>query len=201
MSAQDRRIIDLLRATRAVVLHPADHDRETLEGQLRRIGCEVHSAWPPPSELPLGADVVFLLVDPPGETNLPWMISESGPTIVAIIEYENPTVLHALIDSNAHGVVVKPLRPFGILSSLVLARSLHGYSRRIEKKVKKLEETMKARRDVEKAVKILADLRGVPEAQAYEIIRAQATRKRVSMSQVATALIGAQDVLKDSASD
>ena len=92
--------------------------------------------------------------------------------------YENPTVLRRLLDSTAHGVINKPIRSFGILSSLVLARSLHGYTRRLEGKVQKLEETLKARRDVDKAVKILVTLKKIGEAEAYELIRAQATQKR-----------------------
>ena len=91
---------------------------------------------------------------------------------MAIVDYENPTVLKRLLDSNAHGVVNKPIRSFGILSSLVLARSLHGYTRRLEGKVQKLEETLKARRDVDKAVKILVALKKIGEAEAYELIRA-----------------------------
>ena len=109
----------------------------------------------------------------------------SGPTFVAIVDYENPTVLRRLLDSNAHGVINKPIRSFGILSSLVLARSLRGYTRRLEGKVQKLEETLKARRDVDKAVKILVALKKIGEVEAYELIRAQATQKRLSMAQIA----------------
>jgi two-component system, response regulator PdtaR len=77
----------------------------------------------------------------------------------------------------------------------VLARSMRGYTRRLESKVQKLEETLKARRDVDKAVKILVTLKRVSEAEAYELIRSQATQKRLSMAEVATTIIGAQDVM------
>jgi AmiR/NasT family two-component response regulator len=78
---------------------------------------------------------------------------------------------------------------------MVLARSLHGYTRRLEGKVEKLEETLKARRDVDKAVKILVMLKQIGETEAYELIRQQATQKRLSMAQIATTIIGAQEVL------
>ena len=54
---------------------------------------------------------------------------------------------------------------------------------------------MKARRDVDKAVKILVTLKKISEAEAYELIRSQATQKRLSMAQIATTIIGAQDVM------
>jgi len=44
-------------------------------------------------------------------------------------------------------------------------RSVHGYTRRLEGKVEKLEETLKARRDVDKAVKILVALKQIGEAK------------------------------------
>ena len=56
---------------------------------------------------------------------------------------------------------------------MVMARSLHGYTRRLEAKVQKLEETMKARRDVDKAVRILVSLKKIGETEAYELIRSQ----------------------------
>jgi len=61
--------------------------------------------------------------------------------------------------------------------------------------VRKLEDTLKARRDVDKAVKILVALKNISEADAYELIRSQATQKRLSMAQIATTIIGAQELL------
>jgi AmiR/NasT family two-component response regulator len=162
---------------------------------LKRIGCNVRGTWPPPAELPNDVDTVFHLVETTETPAFVASASEDGPTFIAIVDYENPTVLKRLLDSNAHGVVNKPIRPFGILSSMVLARSMRGYTRRLEGKVQKLEETLKARRDVDKAVKILVSLKKIGDAEAYELIRAQATQKRLSMAQVATMVIGAEDVM------
>ena len=163
--------------------------------QLKRIGCNVRGLWPPPAEIPRDVDTVFHLVEAAETPDFTASATDDGPTFVAIIDYENPTVLKRLLDSNAHGVVNKPIRSFGILSSLVLARSAHGYARRLQGKVQKLEETLKARRDVDKAVKILVTLKKIGETEAYELIRQQATQKRLSMAQIAATIIGAQEVL------
>jgi len=190
-----RRLIEELRGARVLVVHPRDMEGDALLDQLKRIGCNVRGIWPPPIELPNDIDTVFHLVETAETPAFVASASDDGPTFVAIVDYENPTVLRRLLDSNAHGVITKPIRSFGILSSLVLARSLHGYTRRLEGKVQKLEETLKARRDVDKAVKILVTLKKIGEAEAYELIRAQATQKRLSMAQIAITIIGAQDVM------
>jgi len=190
-----RRLMEDLRGARVLVVHPRDAEGDALIDQLKRIGCNVRGLWPPPAEIPRDVDTVFHLVEAAEAPDFTASATDDGPTFVAIIDYENPTVLKRLLDSNAHGVVNKPIRPFGILSSLVLARSAHGYARRLQGKVQKLEETLKARRDVDKAVKILVTLKKIGETEAYELIRQQATQKRLSMAQIAATIIGAQEVL------
>ena len=190
-----RRLMEDLRGARVLVVHPRDAEGDALIDQLKRIGCNVRGLWPPPAENPRDVDTVFHLVEAAETPDFTASATDDGPTFVAIIDYENPTVLKRLLDSNAHGVVNKPIRSFGILSSLVLARSAHGYARRLQGKVQKLEETLKARRDVDKAVKILVTLKKIGETEAYELIRQQATQKRLSMAQVAATIIGAQEVL------
>jgi AmiR/NasT family two-component response regulator len=190
-----RRLIEDLRGARVLVIHPRDAEGEALIDQLRRIGCNVQGVWPPPATIPHDIDTVFQIVETSEDRIFPTSASEHPVTLVAIVDYENPTILKRLLDSNAHGVVNKPIRSFGILSSLVLARSLRGYSRRLEVKVQKLEETLKARRDVDKAVKILVGLKRVNEIEAYELIRQQATQRRLTMAEVAVSIISAQETL------
>jgi len=190
-----RRLIEDLRGARVLVIHPRDSEGDALIDQLKRIGCNVRGVWPQPASIPHDIDTVFQLIETSDDAVFPAGANDHPLTFVAIVDYENPTILKHLLDSNAHGVVNKPIRPFGILSSLVLARSLRGYTRRLEGKVKKLEETLKARRDVDKAVKILMGLKRIGELEAYELIRAQATQKRVAMAEVATLIISAQETL------
>jgi len=190
-----RRLIEDLRGARVLVIHPRDAEGEALIDQLRRIGCNVKGVWPPPLTIPHDIDTVFQLVETSEDTVFPASSNEHPLTVVAIVDYENPTILKRLLDSNAHGVVNKPIRSFGILSSLVLARSLRGYTRRLEGKVQKLEETLKARRDVDKAVKILVGLKKVGEFEAYELIRQQATQRRLAMADIAVSIINAQETL------
>jgi two-component system, response regulator PdtaR len=190
-----RRLIEDLRGARVLVIHPRDAEGEALIDQLKRIGCNVRGMWPPPPVIPHDVDTVFQLVESSEETIFPSSSNEHPLTLIAIVDYENPTILKRLLDSNAHGVVNKPIRSFGILSSLVLARSLRGYTRRLEGKVQKLEDTLKARRDVDKAVKILVTLKKVSEFEAYELVRQQATQKRLTMAEIAASIINAQEML------
>ena len=111
------------------------------------------------------------------------------------MDCENPTVLEGLLEANAHAVITKPFRPTGVLSTLILARSVHGCERRLLNKVSKLEETLRSRRVIERAVQPLAERRGVNDVEAYDHIRRQATNKRISIVEVASMILNASDVL------
>lgn len=195
MAGLERALIDQLRNTRVLVAHPADADGEVIVRQLRRIGCQVRTSWPPPRQLPADIDAVFLLLERDGSDARPWRGGENDPVLIAVVEYENPTLLKGLLDSGAQGVVAKPIRANGLLSTLVLARALGAYDRRMQTKIRKLEDQLRTRREVERATRLLMQLKNLSEAEAYELLRAQATRSRQSLGEVARHLLGASDVL------
>lgn len=183
-----------LRGTRVLVIHPLDTEIEELVRHLKRIGCQTRLAWPVPTALPTDVDVVVFSICPAGPNVVPVAIADAGPPLIAIVDFENPTALKSLLDSGAHAVIAKPIRPSGILSSLVMARSLHGYQGRLLSKVAKLEETLKSRRDIERATRILMEVKGSSEDTAYQLIRQQATSQRLSMGVVARSIITAHRV-------
>ena len=160
MSTGIKRLFDELRATSVAVIHPPGADCNVLLDQLRRIGCRVRAIWPCPPTPPTDTDVVFVLVPAERGSDHLWSGVDCESVVIALVEYENPTVLKAILDLNAQAVINKPFRPTGVLSTLILARSAKGYRDRLLTKVKKLEETLRSRREIERAVKLLAERQG-----------------------------------------
>jgi AmiR/NasT family two-component response regulator len=144
---------------------------------------------------------VFFSIWPAGPTTVPESAAEKGPSLIAIVDFENPTALRSLLDTNAHSFISKPIRASGILSSLVMARALHGYQDRLLNKVAKLEETLRSRREIERATRILMEVKGSSEDSAYQLIRQQATAQRLAMGVVARSIITAHRVFDKSVVD
>jgi two-component system, response regulator PdtaR len=190
-----------LRGTRVLVIHPADEEIDELIRHLRRIGCQTRLAWPLPPDLPVDVDVVFFSVGPTASTTVAQAATEPGPSLIAIVDFENPTALRSLLDTNAHSFISKPIRASGILSSLVMARALQGYQNRLLSKVAKLEETLRSRREIERATRILMEVKGSSEDSAYQLIRRQATAQRLAMGVVARSIITAHRVFDKSLED
>jgi two-component system, response regulator PdtaR len=156
----------------------------------------VKAVWPAPAAIPADTDAVFVQVGETSIDDLATLLETASTAVIAIVTYESPTSLKAVIDLNAHGVLTKPLRQLGVLTQFALARYRFSYEARLANKVKKLEETMKGRRTIEKAVKILTAMNGLEEEAAYKQIRDQATAKRVAVVSVAESIIAANEAMR-----
>lgn len=184
-----------LRRMRVLVLHPDDGEREMFLAHLRRIGCQVESLWPAPSSLPDKADVVVFLVNGIYDKGaVSWMASAENIARIGIIAFETPEILEELERLHVHGVLSKPIRLFGVLAALTTAIGLARREARLNKRVAALDETLKARRRIEKAVQILAGSRSISEAEAYKRIRDRSMQSKESIVSIAEAIISADGI-------
>ncbi|SMF88343.1 Two-component response regulator, AmiR/NasT family, consists of REC and RNA-binding antiterminator (ANTAR) domains [Azospirillum oryzae] len=192
--------IDLLRdirSFRVAVIHPRDAEMDELLRQLRRIGCEVTTHWPPPKERPAGVDLIFLdmtkLLSEQGK--LSWSADADGPPIVALLDYESPTVLQALVEHGVCGFVGKPVRPFGLLTTMFLAHHTAAEARKAQRRLAKAERRLDGLKKVAKAKAILIDSRRISEEEAYRLLRERAMARRTTIEAVAAAIIDATEIL------
>ncbi|HEV7368819.1 ANTAR domain-containing response regulator [Arenibaculum sp.] len=186
-----------IRAFRVLVVHPQDAEAEELIRQLRRIGCQVTAQWPPPKEMPESADLVFLDVTRvlSGQGRLAWAGGPDAPPVVAILDYENPTMLKAVADHGARGFVSKPVRSFGLLTTMFMAHRAAEAERLLRKKLYKAEKRLDGVRKVAKAKAILIDTRRISEEEAYRFIRERAMARRTTIEDIAAAIIDANEML------
>jgi AmiR/NasT family two-component response regulator len=187
--------LDALQQLRVLVVHPHDLNGETIIRHLQLIGCQVEGMWPPPAKLPERIDVVFYLIDDQTRRSLPWFADLPPAAIVAVVEHEAPDVRGLLSDCCPQAVVSKPVDPFAILTSLIVARNIFCYEDRLHAKLRKLEETIRSVRTVEKAKSILMKSKNIKEKEAYEHIRKHAMNRRMPIGKIASAIIDASDML------
>jgi AmiR/NasT family two-component response regulator len=190
-----RRLYEDLRTVRVVVVHPPGEDRDTLVEQLRRIGCKLTLVWPFPPVPPAGADVILFQVTQELQGSNAWCSIEVDATFVALADYESPAALKLLLNTHAHGVLTKPFRSSGVLNTLALARSAKMFQLVQQNKIRKLEDTIKGRRQIEKAIRALMEHEQMNESQAYEHMRGRATALRMTVAEVAGMVIDARETL------
>lgn len=199
---QDTRVFDAqaqlreLRHIKVVVFHPDNQDGALLIQQLQRIGCQVQAFWPPLRSLPDRTEVVFLAVRPDAlNVDFDWLRGADAPTVIAVVDFENPTIINAVIAAHARAVLPLPIRNFGLLSTLVVAREVRSMIRSQQKQFERVNARLQATRKVADAKLILSRLHGVDDSDAYRMIRTQAMSKRTTVEEIASAIISADGVL------
>ena len=187
-----------LRDLSVVVVHPPDDDGESLVDHLRRIGCRVEARWPIPVELGDNTDVLIVAIDRDYHAQIKALIAKLGeprPAVLAVVNYENPATLQLVLETDALAVIGKPVRPFGLLTNLVVSRNILLSQRAGAERIRKLEAKLAGQKKIAKAKSILMETHALTERDAYESLRAQAMAKRISMEQIAVAIINANELL------
>lgn len=185
-----------LRTLKIAVIHPDDGDGRLLTQQLQRIGCLVQAFWPPVRSLPDTIDIAFVAVRPEIlGLQFDWINSDEAPTVIAVVNYENPTIVEAVLSLKATAVLPSPIRSFGLMSTLVVAREAHKENRSLCRRLSKIEAKLLGARQIADAKAILMRTHSLSETEAYDSIRDQAMSRRVTTEEVASAIVNASEVL------
>jgi AmiR/NasT family two-component response regulator len=140
--------------------------------------------------------VVFCAVRPDHEAvKCVWMEEQPAVPVIAIINYENPTVVDAALRMGARAVLVSPVRSAGILSSLALAKRAHAELRELRRRAVRLEQKLMSTSQISEAKSILIRTHNICDSEAYRVIREQAMSKRVPTEEIARAIIHADGLL------
>ena len=187
-----------LRDLRIQVVHPPDDDGRSLVEHLRRIGCSVDANWPVPEGPSPNAQLVMLVVDYEQRDLIRRFVKSEGQAtaaLIAIVDYENSATLQIVLECGALAVVEKPIRPFGLLTNVILARTLWLERQEMHRKLRKLESKVAGVQKIQRAKSILMQSQALNEEDAYKTIRQQAMTKRISMEEMANAIINANELL------
>ena len=185
-----------LRRIRVACYHPYDEDGKALMSQLQRIGCHSVQRWPPESEMPAEMDIIIVTLKP--EVSLPSWFYQSAellPTLIAVVNYENPTMLDQMLRIHANALLAAPIKSFGLLSTLVLARQVKQQQVRLMQQTARISTKFKGAQDVERAKLILMQLHEISEKEAYALIRKRAMKERTTVEKISRYIVGAQATL------
>jgi AmiR/NasT family two-component response regulator len=187
-----------LRDLRVQVIHPPDDEGKNLVDHLKRIGCMVEAVWPIPEAPSEQADILMVAIDFHARDAIRRLLrghGDNGAALIAIVDYENPSTLQLVLESRALAVTEKPIRPFGLLTTIILARTLWLERRRTRRQIEKLEGKLSGQHKIQRAKAILMQTQGMNEDDAHTTIRKQAMAKRTSIEEIASAIITAHELL------
>lgn len=192
------KILEDLKGLYVQVIHPPDSEGIALVEHLGRIGCTCEATWPLPNAINPSASVVLISVERENRDRIMRLFraaQPSDPALLAVVSFEDPSTLQVVLECGALAVIERPIRPFGLLTNLTIARSLWLERRAAGKRIRKLERKLAGNNRILKAKGILMETQGLTEQDAYQSIRKQAMSKRLSMDELAAAIINAHELL------
>lgn len=187
-----------LKGLRIQVIHPPDSEGLALVDHLRRVGCTCETTWPLPDEVNPAAAVILVSIEQENREKILKLFrpnQASDPALLAVVSFEDPGTLQVVLECGALAVIERPIRPFGLLTNLTIARALWLERQNASKRIRKLERKLAGNNRIMKAKAILMETQGLSEPEAYESIRRQAMAKRVPMDDLAMAIINAHELL------
>ena len=183
-----------LRGLRVDVMHPPDVERARLIEHLSRIGCVPAAVWPFPSDLAPEADLVVVAIEHESRDVLRHIFRDKNrlrATVIGIVGYENPSTLQLVLEIGAQAVIERPIRPFGLLTQLVIARSLWQTQHEAAKHTVKLKRRLSGVNNIQRARLILMEEQKLTEDEAYQSIRRQAMARRLPIEVIAATIVEA----------
>ena len=154
--------------------------------------------WPPVLSELLTVDLVVLALVPEAFIKIDKTLLKAlkNKIVVSVLQFESPTVLDLACQLNSSALLFSPVKPFGVLSAIVLAVNQHKVREDLLKRINKLEGRVESVRVVEQAKRFLMDTSGISDVEAFKIIRNRSMDKRCSIEEVAHSINTAKDALE-----
>jgi len=114
--------------------------------------------------------------------------------VIVLAAAQTPGLLEKAKDARVAALLIKPVEEASLLPAIEISLANYQEIIKLEKQIKELRETLETRKLVERAKGILMETLGLSEAEAFRRIQKQSMNKRLSMRQVAEAIILAQSL-------
>lgn len=116
-----------------------------------------------------------------------------APVVILTSTY-SPGMVERAREARVSALLPKPVDEISIVPAIELALANYGEIVKLESKLNDLKELLETRKILERAKGILMETMGLSEAEAFRRMQKQSMNKRVSMRQVAEAVILAQNL-------
>jgi AmiR/NasT family two-component response regulator len=172
-----------------------DADGETLIRTLQRTHARVSHVWPLPAVFPVGHDLLVTELFDDLAVRMPWTPGEFPLALSVVIRERSRLDYEALRDSTPHSTISLPLRRNDVEAALTIALAQFQYERRLRARIDKLDDYIRSIRSVERAKTVIMARKRIDENEAYHYLRRQAMARRISIGELALAIVDTDELL------
>jgi len=162
---------------------------------LQRTRATVRHVWPTPSPLGGNADVVIVEYAKELSRSVIWDPGEASAALIVLLPQGSQYDLVDLRKSLPDAVLYRPYHAPAIDVALMLALDHFSYGKRQRMRIARLDENIKAMRDIEEAKHLIMKRKSLSGNEAYRLLRDLAMEKRVTVAEIAEKLVDSSDLL------
>ena len=152
----------------------------------------------------LRPDLVIMDIKMPGVDGITAaedLTREKIAPVVLLTAYSDQGLVERAKEAGVVGYVVKPFRQAELMPVIELSLARFEEFRSLEREVGDLKEALETRKVGERAKRVLMEVRGLREAEAFHRIRKTSMDARKSMKEVAEAVLITHEMKRISAAD
>lgn len=180
---------------RLLVVCEADDEGQTLLRHLQRTRAAVRHQWPAPDRIGENADVLFCEYGPGLGSRLAWMPGEAEAALIVLLPHNGRFDFNELQAACPNAVLHRPYLPHAVDAALLVANDQFAFFKRQKSRITRMEENVRAMRDIEKAKQLIMLRDRVSEAEAFRTLRDIAMKKRATIASIASKLVDTSDSL------
>ncbi|HEX8166321.1 MAG TPA: ANTAR domain-containing protein [Beijerinckiaceae bacterium] len=144
-------------------------------------------------------DVVVIDLESPSRDLLEEMFQVSrsvGRPVAMFVDQSDPAMAQAAVDAGISAYVVDGLRPERVKAIVDVAILRFNAFARLERELSAVRGELADRKLVERAKGVLMKAKGIPEAEAYALLRRTAMNEKRKIAEIARALVTGAELLK-----
>ena len=169
----------------AIILHRPHPSVDALIRQLSMLHVETRTVWPQLDEADGEADVVFFDADDGHDGQFPWSAGLAPMPMIALIGSEAPGRIEWALSQGSTAHLLKPIGSTGVYSALLIAAHSHRMVRAKSDDIRRLQDRLKQRPSVVRAVLKLMGQGERDEAAAMKTLRTIAMTWRMTIEEAA----------------
>jgi AmiR/NasT family two-component response regulator len=139
--------------------------------------------------------LIFLYIPPEVEQMDYGWLHESGPPIISVANFENPTLIDEALRIGVMAILMAPIKASGLLSTIITTLHQHAKNSRNSHRISQLEKKIINLKMLEEAKRILIAKQRISENEAYELIRSQAMSQRMPIEDIARDIIQSEKIM------
>ncbi len=184
----------LSRLTIAASCEPGPSTAEIIR-HLQRSRATVRNSWPLLEGSAAEADLLICDYVSGLARRLPWPPGEARSALLVVLPAGSQYDLAELQGICPDAVLHRPASAQTIDTAVMLALDHSSYVKRLNARIARMEENLRAMRSIERAKQLLMSLHKIDDAKAFQMLRDLAMQKRITVASLADGLVDSVDLL------